>query len=69
MHWWFFLSKLTSTINIGICDDHDQGYFRLICKFILRDINGIDSFVIKNAHIDHEKERNEVLKINGNIFK
>ena len=40
-----------------------NGNFRSVCKFILRDINvkNLDSYVIKNVHIDYDKDTYNVL--------
>ena len=56
-----------STINIVVGGGHGQGKFRSISKFILRDIyfNKLKSYVIKNAHIDCDKDTYDVL--NGSI--
>ena len=52
-----------STLDIIFAGDHGQGKFRYVYKFILRDMNviKIDSYIIKNAHIYHEKDTYEVL--------
>ena len=52
-----------STIDIVVDGDHDQGKFCSVSKFILRDIyfNKVKSYVIKNAHIDCDKDTYDVL--------
>ena len=49
--------------SIVVGGDHGQGKFRYVSKFILRDIsfNKLKSYVIKNAHIDCEKDTYDVL--------
>ena len=56
-------SKAISTIDIIVGGDHGQGKFRSVCKFILRGINvkNLNSYIIKNAHIDYEKDTFEIL--------
>ena len=46
-----------------------KGKFRYVCKFILRDINvkKLNSYLIKNAHIDCDKDTYDVL--NESIVK
>ena len=58
-----------STIDIVVGGDHGQGKFRSVSKFILRDtlFNKLRSYVIKNAHIDCEKDTYDVL--NDSIVK
>ena len=58
-----------STIDIVVGGDHGQGKFRSVSKFILRDIlfNKLNSYVIKNAHIDWDKDTYDVL--NDSIVK
>ena len=58
-----------STIDIVVGGDHGQGEFRSVSKFILRDIyfNKVKSYVIKNAHIDCDKDTYDVL--NDSIVK
>ena len=52
-----------STIDIAVGGDHSQSKYRSVSKFILRDIsfNKLKSYVIKNAHIDCEKDTCDVL--------
>ena len=58
-----------STIDIVVGGDRGQGKFRSVSKFILRDtlFNKLRSYVIKNAHIDCEKDTYDVL--NDSIVK
>ena len=58
-----------STIDIVVGGDHGQGKFRSVSKFILRDtlFNKLKSNVIKNAHIDCEKDTYDVL--NDSVVK
>ena len=57
------------TIDIVVGGDHGQGKFRSVCKFILRNNNvkNLNSCVIKNAHIDCEKDTYDFL--NESIVK
>ena len=50
-------SNASSTIDIVVGGEHGQRKFRSICNFILRYINvkNLNSYVIKNVHIDCEK--------------
>ena len=58
-----------STIDIVVGGDHGQGKFRSNSKFTLRDIHikKLKSYVIKNAHIDCDKDTYDVL--NNSIVK
>ena len=58
-----------STIDIVVDSDHGQGKFRPVSKLILRDtlFNKLKVYVIKNAHIDCEKDIYDVL--NDSIVK
>ena len=58
-----------STIDIVVGGDHGQGKFRSVSKFMSRDIylNKLKSYVIKNAHIDCDKDTYDVL--NDSIVK
>ena len=62
-------SNSISTLDIVVGGDHGQGKFRYVCKFILRDINvkNLNSYPIKNAHIDCDKDTYDVL--NESIVK
>ena len=58
-----------STIDIVVGGGHGQCKFRSISKFILRDIyiKNLKSYVIKYAHIDGDKDTDDVL--NTSIVK
>ena len=56
------LDNKLSKIDIVIGDDHSQGKFGSVGKFIMRDKEGYneDSYVIKNGHIDCTKDKYEI---------
>ena len=58
-------SNASSTIDIVVGGEHGQRKFRSICNFILIYINvkNLNSYVIKNVHIDCEKNAYDVLNI------
>ena len=58
-----------STIDIAVGGNHGQGKFRSVSKFILRDIRvkTLELCVIKNDHIDCDKDTYDVL--NDSIVK
>ena len=62
-------SNSISTIDIGGGGDSGQGKFWSISKFILRSLSvkKLNSYIIRNAHIDCEKETCNVL--NESIIK
>ena len=64
-----FESNAISIIHIVVGDDHGQGTFWFVWKFILRDINvkNLNSYRIKNAHIYCKKDTYDVL--NESIVK
>ena len=62
-------STSISTIDIVIGGDHGQDKVRFVFKFILPDIHikKLKSYVIKNTHIECDKDTYDVL--NGSIVK